>query len=56
MLSMHGNELRKAGHALAGIIRLRQSLQIDGRPARHVIEGRPRSPGLSSLAQIFRFA
>jgi transcriptional regulator with XRE-family HTH domain len=34
VLRMHGNELRKAGYALAGIVRLRQSLQIDGQPAR----------------------
>ena len=34
VLRMHGNELRKAGYALAGIVRLRQSLQIDDRPAR----------------------
>jgi hypothetical protein len=31
---MHGNELRKAGRAAAGIVRLRQSLQIDDHPAR----------------------
>jgi hypothetical protein len=31
---MHGNELRKAGHAAAGIVRIRQSLQIDDHPAR----------------------
>jgi transcriptional regulator with XRE-family HTH domain len=35
VLRMHGNELRKAGHAPASIIRLRQSLQIDDHPARH---------------------
>ena len=34
VLRMHGNELRKAGHAAAGIIRIRQSLQIDDHPAR----------------------
>ena len=34
VLRMHGNELRKAGRAAAGIIRLRQSLQIDDHPAR----------------------
>jgi len=34
VLRMHGNELRKAGHAMAGIVRLRQSLQIDDQPAR----------------------
>jgi hypothetical protein len=34
VLRMHGNELRKAGHATAGIVRLRQSLQIDDHPAR----------------------
>ena len=35
VLRMHGNELRKAGHAAAGIVRLRQSLQIgDDHPAR----------------------
>ena len=33
-LRMHGNELRKAGHPAAGIIRLRQALQIDDHPAR----------------------
>jgi 5-methylcytosine-specific restriction enzyme A len=32
---MHGNELRKARHVTAGIIGLRQSLQIDDRPACH---------------------
>jgi len=34
VLRMHGNELRKAGRAAAGIVRLRQSLQIDDHPAR----------------------
>jgi transcriptional regulator with XRE-family HTH domain len=34
VLRMHGNELRKAGHAVAGIVRIRQSLQIDDHPAR----------------------
>jgi hypothetical protein len=34
VLRMHGNELRKAGYAAAGIVRLRQSLQIDDQPAR----------------------
>ena len=34
VLRMHGNELRKAGHAAAGIVRIRQSLQIDDHPAR----------------------
>ena len=34
VLRMHGNELRKAGHPAAGIIRLRQALQIDDHPAR----------------------
>ena len=34
VLRMHGNELRKAGHPAAGIVRLRQSLQIDDHPAR----------------------
>ena len=33
-LRMHGNELRKAGHPAAGIIRLRQALQLDDHPAR----------------------
>jgi hypothetical protein len=33
-LRMHGNELRKAGHSTAGIIRLRQALQIEDHPAR----------------------
>jgi transcriptional regulator with XRE-family HTH domain len=44
VLRMHGNELRKAGHASAGIIRLRQSLQIDDHPAR-------RGAGLVLLAR-----
>jgi hypothetical protein len=35
VLRMHGNELRKAGHVTAGIVRLRQSLQIDDHPARN---------------------
>jgi transcriptional regulator with XRE-family HTH domain len=34
VLRMHGNELRKAGHPAAGIVRLRQSLQLDDHPAR----------------------
>ena len=34
VLRMHGNELRKAGHPAAGIIRLRQALQVDDHPAR----------------------
>jgi transcriptional regulator with XRE-family HTH domain len=34
VLRMHGNELRKAGRAVAGIIRLRQSLQAEDHPAR----------------------
>jgi transcriptional regulator with XRE-family HTH domain len=34
VLRMHGNELRKAGYAAAGIVRLRQSLQIDDQLAR----------------------
>jgi transcriptional regulator with XRE-family HTH domain len=34
MLRMHGNELRKAGHPAAGIIRLRQALQVDDHPVR----------------------
>ena len=33
-LRMHGNELRKAGHPAAGIIRLRQALQVDDHPVR----------------------
>lgn len=44
MLRMHGNELRKAGHAPAGIVRLRQSLEIDDHPAR-------RGAGLVLLAR-----
>lgn len=44
VLRMHGNELRKAGYAAAGIIRLRQSLQIDDHPGR-------RSAGLLLLAR-----
>ena len=35
VLRMHGNELRKAGYAAAGIVRLRQSLQADDHPARN---------------------
>jgi hypothetical protein len=35
VLRMHGNELRKAGYATAGVVRLRQSLQIDDHPARN---------------------
>ncbi|HTU74048.1 MAG TPA: helix-turn-helix domain-containing protein [Trebonia sp.] len=34
MLRMHGNELRKAGHPAAGVIRLRQALQADDHPVR----------------------
>ena len=34
VLRMHGNELRKAGHPDAGIIRLRQALQVDDHPVR----------------------
>jgi transcriptional regulator with XRE-family HTH domain len=34
VLRMHGNELRKAGHPAAGIIRLRQALDIDDHPVR----------------------
>jgi len=34
VLRRHGNELRKAGYAAAGIVRLKQSLQIDDQPAR----------------------
>jgi transcriptional regulator with XRE-family HTH domain len=44
VLRMHGNELRKAGHPAAGIVRLRQSLQIDDHPAR-------RGAGLVLLAR-----
>ena len=32
VLRMHGNELRKAGHAAAALIRLRQSLQLNDHP------------------------
>jgi transcriptional regulator with XRE-family HTH domain len=32
VLRMHGNELRKAGHAAAAMIRLRQSLQLNDHP------------------------
>lgn len=32
VLRMHGNELRKAGHAAAAMTRLWQSLQLDARP------------------------
>ena len=34
VLRVHGNELRKAGHPAAGIIRLRQALQVDDHPVR----------------------
>ncbi len=34
VLRMHGNELRKAGHPAAGIVRLRQALQVDEHPVR----------------------
>jgi len=34
VLRMHGNELRKAGHPAAGVIRLRQALQADNHPVR----------------------
>jgi transcriptional regulator with XRE-family HTH domain len=34
VLRRHGNELRKAGHAGASVVRLRQSLEIDDKPAR----------------------
>lgn len=34
VLRMHGNELRKAGHAAAAVTRLRQSLQLDDHPGR----------------------
>jgi transcriptional regulator with XRE-family HTH domain len=34
VLRMHGNELRKAGHGAAAIIRLRQSLELESDPAR----------------------
>ena len=34
ILRMHGNELREAGHPAAGIIRLRQALQVDDHPVR----------------------
>jgi transcriptional regulator with XRE-family HTH domain len=34
VLRRHGNELRKAGHAKASVVRLRQSLEIDDVPAR----------------------
>jgi transcriptional regulator with XRE-family HTH domain len=33
VLRMHGNELRKAGHPAASIVRLRQSLQVEDEPA-----------------------
>jgi transcriptional regulator with XRE-family HTH domain len=44
VLLMHGNELRKAGHAAAGVIRLRQALQADDHSARQ-------GPGLVLLAR-----
>ena len=55
VLRMHGNELRKAGHAAAGIIRLRQSLQVDGHP---VLNGAglvllARAAAESGLAELF---
>jgi hypothetical protein len=34
VLRMHGNELRKAGHPAAAVIRLRQSLELETDPAR----------------------
>ncbi|MGH3221296.1 MAG: helix-turn-helix domain-containing protein [Streptosporangiaceae bacterium] len=34
VLRMHGNELRKAGHPAAGVVRLRQALQVEDDPAR----------------------
>ena len=34
VLRMHGNELRKAGHRAARIIRLRQALQVEDHPVR----------------------
>jgi DNA-binding XRE family transcriptional regulator len=34
VLRMHGNELRKAGHPAAAIVRLQQALRIDGDPVR----------------------
>jgi transcriptional regulator with XRE-family HTH domain len=34
VLRRHGNELRKAGYAGASVVRLRQSLEIDGKPGR----------------------
>jgi transcriptional regulator with XRE-family HTH domain len=40
VLRMHGNELRKAGHPAAGIIRLRQALQVDDHPAGLVLLAR----------------
>lgn len=44
VLRMHGNELRKAGHAGAGTVRLRQSLELDDHPGR-------RGAGLVLLAR-----
>jgi hypothetical protein len=44
VLRMHGNELRKAGHPDAAIIRLRQSLELETDPART-------GPGLVLLAR-----
>jgi len=35
VLRMHGNELRKAGHTAAAVIRLRQSLQLNDHPGHH---------------------
>jgi transcriptional regulator with XRE-family HTH domain len=44
VLQMHGNELRKAGHPAAAVVRLRQALQADDHPAR-------RGAGLVLLAR-----
>ena len=44
VLRIHGNKLRKAGHLAAGIIRLRQALQVEDHPVR-------RGAGLVLLAR-----
>ena len=53
VLRMHGNELRKAGHPAAAIIRLRQSLELETDPARTgsglVLLARAAGPGQAGL-------
>jgi transcriptional regulator with XRE-family HTH domain len=52
VLRMHGNELRKAGHVMAGVVRLRQSLQIDDHPARKSTT----TPGRLGRDEIYQLA